>query len=173
MIIGSFDIGERNFAYSIGSLETLQRFRRCDVIKKKKQTIIESCQYISEILENEDWSQCDLIIIEHQMRTNIRAQRLGQHVWTWFSTKFPDTKPSFVPSHMKTQFFLGKNKLTDATRKRWSITKATEILTERGDEDNLTYLKGLEKKDDVSDTLLQLIAFLSKDNKNEKKLKNL
>lgn len=162
MIIGSFDIGENNFAYAIGSLETLHRFRLYDILKRKKQTIIESCEQISQILETENWSECNLIIIEQQIRANIRAQRLGQHIWTWFSIKFPRTKPCFVPSYMKTQFFLGKNNLTSSSRKKWAILKTIEILSERCDNVNLDYLNELKKQDDVSDSFLQLVAFLSR-----------
>jgi hypothetical protein len=160
-MIASFDIGEKNFAYSIGTRDFLHKWKHYNVMKKKTQTIIESCIAISKILDAEDWSKCKFVIIEQQMRTNIRAQRLAQHLWTWFFTKQPNLIIKFVPSSLKTQFFLGKNNLTSYQRKKWAVTKTLSILKERNDEKNLHYFDTLEKKDDISDTFLQLIAFAS------------
>lgn len=157
-MIASFDIGEKNFAYSIGTPTILVKWKHHNVLKKKAQTIVVSCVEISKILDQENWDGCQ-VIIEQQMRTNIRASRLGQHVWTYFSIKHPESTPVFIPAHRKTQFFLGKNTLSNKARKVWSTGKAVEILTSRGDQSNLDYLETLAKKDDVADTLLQLLAY--------------
>lgn len=160
-MIASFDIGEKNFAYSIGTGHELIKWKHYNVVKTKSQTVLASCAEITKILAQEDWNHCQ-VIIEQQMRTNIRASRLGQHVWTYFSIKHPETNPIFIPAHRKTQFFLGKNTLSNKARKTWSVEKAIEILKTRNDQNNLTYLETLPKKDDVADTLLQLVAYANK-----------
>ncbi len=159
-MIASFDIGEKNFAYAIGTKDTLVKWRHVNVMEKKRQTVVQSCIAITEVLEKEDWTNCK-VIIEQQMRTNSRASRLAQHVWSYFYLVHPESNPTFIPAHRKTQFFLGKNSLSNKERKKWSVEMVREILTGREDNANLTYLESLPKKDDVADTLLQLMAHLN------------
>ena len=161
-IVASFDIGEKNFAYSIGTSDKLIAMKHCNVLKKKTQSVIDSCKYVTEEIlnvESPSWYKCDAIIIEQQMKYNVRAQRLAQHVWTWFYTVHPSKIIEFVPSRLKTQHFIGKNVLSDKERKKWSVVKCTEILTEQNDTEHLSYMSHLKKKDDVADTYLQLIAW--------------
>lgn len=165
-VIASFDIGEKNFAYSVGTKDYLNEWYHVDVVKRKGQTISESCDAITSVLKEKElttWIWCKKVIIEQQMRCNIRAQRLAQHVWTWFRLTLPEINVEFVPSSLKTRHFLGpKNDLTPKGRKKWAIEKVREILKERNDIDNLTYMDSLKKKDDIADTYLQLIAYDSK-----------
>lgn len=191
MKIVSFDVGEKNFAYSIISKKEdddliIERVAHHNILKKNTQTIVESCILMTEILENivESLDVADdenfSIIIEQQMRTNIRSQRLSQHLWSYFYIRYgmgsgdlgsqfrmPRAHPNFclkfVPSHLKTQYFLGKNKLDNRMRKKWAVTKVHEILKKRDTEQNqliLTQIDSLKKQDDVCDTILQSIAFL-------------
>ena len=177
MKIVSFDVGEKNFAYSI-ILKTddndliIEKIAHHNILKKKMQTIIESCIIITEILENiiktlAEGPEVFSIIIEQQMRTNIRAQKLAQHLWSYFYIKFGMKDPAFclkfVPSHLKTQYFLGKNKLDNRARKKWAVTKVHDILKKHDTEQNkfiLTQIDALKKQDDICDTILQSIAFL-------------
>lgn len=175
MKILSFDVGEKNFAYSI-ILKTddneliIEKIAHHNILKKKMQTIIESCIIITEILENIIKTlENDVfsIIIEQQMKTNIRAQKLAQHLWSYFYLKFGMKDPAFclkfIPSHLKTQYFLGKNKLDNRSRKKWAVTKVYDILKKHNTEQNkfiLSQLDALKKQDDICDTILQSIAFL-------------
>lgn len=177
MKIVSFDVGEKNFAYSIISKKKdddeliFEKVAHHNIFKKKTQTVIESCILMTEILENiveelapdKNFS----IIIEQQMRANIRAQKLAQHLWSYFYIKYKMTDKKFclkfVPSHLKTQYFLGKNKLDDRMRKKWAVTKVYEILKMRDTEQNksiLSQIDSLKKQDDICDTILQSLAFL-------------
>jgi hypothetical protein len=160
-MIASFDIGEKNFAYCIGTASNVKKFRHENVLKKSRQTVLESCDLISKLLSEEDFSGCFRVIIEQQMRVNTRAQRISQHVWTWFRLMKPELNPIFVRSSLKTQHFLGKNSMTSRERKKWAVEKAIEILTSSHDEINLDYINKCVKKDDVADTYLQLIAYES------------
>lgn len=159
-MIASFDIGEKNFAYCIGTKDQIYTWCHHDVMKTKRQTIPESCVAISDILEQEDWFECNQIIIEQQMRTNVRAQRVSQHVWTWFHCKYPHIPVTFVKSSLKTQHFLGENTLSNRGRKKWAVEKSLSILKDRNDTKHIELLKTHKKKDDLSDTLLQLLAYL-------------
>ena len=189
MLIASFDIGEKNFAYCIadyandatgtlaagtlaaGTSDTSQlsilKIAHHNVILKKTQTVIESCIRVSALMsEDEQLMACDRFVIEQQMRCNTRAQRLAQHVWSTLYTLFPDRLIKFVPSHMKTQHFIGKNQLKDKERKTWSVVKVTQEGV-MGDSERhmqiIEEIEGMKKKDDVCDTILQVIAYVARD----------
>lgn len=185
MLIASFDIGEKNFAYCIadysandaaatpaaGTSDTSQlsilKIAHHNVILKKTQTVIESCIRVSSLMSaDEQLMACDRFVIEQQMRCNTRAQRLGQHVWSTLCTLFPDRLIKFVPSHMKTQHFIGKNQLKDKERKTWSVVKVTQEGV-MGDSERhkqiIAQIEGMKKKDDVCDTILQVIAYAARD----------
>lgn len=165
MMIVSFDIGEKNFAYAIGDKDTLVTWRCVDLTNGRKGATFErSCDAATELLNDAAalLDSCDKAIVERQMRNNTRAQRLSQHVWTWFRLMRPNLDVEFVPSTLKTSHFLSNNerrRLTDKTRKRWARNKVTDILTERGDEANMAYGRSLKKMDDVADSYLQLMAY--------------
>jgi hypothetical protein len=166
MLLASFDIGEKNFAYSIGEYKEgkliIIKVAHHNLNNKNKQTILESCINASIILNNDDMLMaCDQYIIEQQMRSNTRAQRLAQHLW---STLYTMNKiVSFVPSHLKTQYFIGKNKLNSKERKKWSVVKVTKekVMGEECDS-IVSDINKLKKKDDVCDTILQLIAYVNR-----------
>jgi hypothetical protein len=106
--IASFDVGECNLAYCIGDATQLMWWRRVDVVdptRKRAQTIAESCDAISAVLAAEgDWSaMCSTVLIEMQMRANVRAQRVSQHLWTWFRCKHPSLIVRFVGASRKTK----------------------------------------------------------------------
>ena len=90
MII-SIDVGEKNFAYCIGDLDRVYSWKCHNVMKKKNQTVIESCMMISDIMEHEKGliDQCSAVVIEQQMLGNVRAQRVAQHIWSWCTAKYP------------------------------------------------------------------------------------
>jgi len=182
MLIASFDMGEKNFAYCIADCRAndavdapkvdssqlnILKIAHHNVILKKTQTVLESCVRVSSLMsEDAQLMACDRFVIEQQMRCNTRAQRLAQHVWSTLYTRFPDRVIKFVPSHMKTQHFIGKNQLKDKERKMWSVVKVTQegVL---GDSERhkriLEEIEGMKKKDDVCDTILQVIAYASRD----------
>lgn len=172
MKLVSIDIGEKNFAFSIitvfprtpptlcssqASVDTqnlnlitmkVENVYLYDVLtsfsKKKKPTIIESCSKITRILETTpDVATCAVVLMEQQTRANIRAQRLAQHIWSYFHTKNllsrlteqplnlqpqnidrtetnnNPVKLLFVSSKLKTSCFV-KEPLTQAERKKWT-----------------------------------------------------
>lgn len=171
MMIASFDIGEKNFAYCIAEYDddhlSILKIAHHNVILKKTQTVIESCIRVSALMsDDEQLMACDRFVIEQQMRCNTRAQRLGQHVWSMLYARFPERLVKFVPSHMKTQHFIGKNQLKDKERKTWSVVKVTQEGV-MGDSERhrqiIKQIEGMKKKDDVCDTILQVIAYVGRD----------
>ena len=159
--VGSFDIGERNFAFCVGTEHDVTKWCLYDVVVKSQQTVIESCQRISQLLEDHDWIECDHIVIEQQMRGNIRAQRVAQHVWTWFSLKYPTIPVSLVAANSKLDYY-GQRKCTYSERKKWSVDKTLNILRDRNDNAHVAFLQQHRKKNDLADAFLQLLVFCKK-----------
>lgn len=185
MRIISFDIGEKNFAYAIGIHDEkneqteIVRIGHHNVITprdgpkrpKKRQNVIQSCENISSLLLplllSFDVKESLLILIEQQMGANNRAQKIAQHVWTVFHTMKElnsdlQWKVVFVPASLKTQKFLGKNTLTPKQRKSWAAQQILSGNVLENHEEIKTQIRNMDKKDDVCDSILQLIAFLKK-----------
>lgn len=170
MKIASFDVGEKNFAYCIGHNDitmSIKKIVHVNIIESKKQTVIESCIKISKLLdEDKDIEDCTNIIIEQQMGSNIRAQKIAQHLWTYFYTKYSKKISkkiiTFIPSRFKTQYFLNKNELNYKKRKNWAIEKVLNNDFEeiKIDENIINQINNLNKKDDICDTILQFIVYV-------------
>ena len=125
----------------------------------------------------EYWDQCDIFIIEKQMsfrgKINTMALKLAQHCWSYFALKYGLSKEIVeFPAYHKTQI-LGAAKdekynkggkltykaIDKASRKKWCIEKALDILTIKNDLDTIIYIKSKRKKDDLADVICQLQAF--------------
>lgn len=160
----SFDVGERNLAFYVGTVDVCERWERVDVTAcaKKRRTVVESCDAISErVLRPNDelWKKCDGgILIEQQITRNVRAQRIMQHVWTWFRTMYPSSTVVIVPSTLKTRHFT-KDAIRD--RKAWSIRKVRDILRDATVMMRIlddTIARG-NKIDDLCDAYLQMFVY--------------
>lgn len=126
----------------------------------------------------EYWEKCSFFVIEEQMsfgkKINKMAMKLAQHCYSYFVIKYPNGKiPIEFPAYNKTQI-LGAPKvegkpykngkvrykaMEKGARKKWSVEKAIEILTCRGEIEVLETLTTSKKKDDLADVLTQLQAF--------------
>jgi hypothetical protein len=155
MIVASFDIGEKNLAHVICQGDKVIDMVHINVLIKKNQTISESCDYISTHLSEKDWSNVNIILLERQMKVNIRALCIAQHIWTWFRIKYPDLKIEYVSARLKTN----GEKLTYRERKKYTVV---ETRTRLKDTPFITYLDSLPKQDDVSDAYMQYISWTLK-----------
>ena len=124
------------------------------------------------------FSQCDYIVVERQMQfgkiRNPNAIRIAHHVQSYFHLMFGRlARVIDFPAYHKTQVLgapkvahLTKKGLTrykavdKPTRKKWACSIAEDILLARLDWDSIEKMTDMKKKDDVSDCLLQSIAFL-------------
>lgn len=188
MYIISIDIGEKNFAFSFikytkeenANVFEVEDVNLYNVIEKPKQTIIESCCKISNLLQTHDDKicTCSFILIEQQMRPNIRAQRVAQHVWSYLHTKYvtgkkPGEHPNItsVSSTLKTKMFTTVD-LSKHQRKKWVtdsiltrnivVLAKTHAITTIIPDHILTKIQEFIKQDDVCDTIVQALVFLIK-----------
>jgi len=102
------------------------------------------------------------------------ALKLAQHCYSYFTLKYGrQHKIIEFPAYNKTQV-LGAPKIQgkpyksgkirykameQRDRKKWSVNKAIEILTCRGEMDILEEMTSVKKKDDLADVLVQLQSF--------------
>lgn len=128
---------------------------------------------------SEYWDKCSYFVIEQQMsfgknKRNTMALKLGQHCYSYFTIRYGRFKRVVeFPAYHKTQV-LGTEKIRGKrykngnyqwktidkpTRKKWSITRATELLHFRGEVGTIDNIKTKAKKDDLADTFCQLQAF--------------
>jgi len=119
--------------------------------------------------------KCDEIVIEEQMsfakRINLTAIKIGQHVYSYFSIKYPSKKITILPAYNKTQLLGCPGGFTKPQRKKWIVEKGKEIWTLRGDLENLEKIektkgKKAVKLDDVFDCLALNLTYMITDNYN-------
>jgi hypothetical protein len=156
--------------------ENKSLMKNCDT---KKYLDTEVFHNLTKLFDEnmELWNSCDVFLIEQQMNRNIMALKIGQHCFSYFLFKFGRTKRviEFAAYH-KTQALnapripitkLLKNgtektlfrNMTKPERKKWSVKRTNEILTMRDDISSLDKLKGMRKRDDVSDCILMIQAY--------------
>lgn len=133
------------------------------------------------------WDSCDKVLIEEQYYNpyaqnkagiNKDAILLGESCFTYFVCQHPKVKVEYFKSALKTQT-LGcsdhitkvdkstglrqSKKMTKYDRKKWSVEKAREIFTLRGDDTAIEQLANKrQKQDDVSDCVIMCQAYVFK-----------
>lgn len=161
--------------FKSGKKILLKNFNISQNIDKKKYFDLEICHNMIDVLDEYKnyWDIVSYFIIEQQMsfgkKCNTMALKIGQHCESYFMFKYGRFKNVIeFPSYHKTQILgfqkiltklkNGKTKYkSDAyKRKKWAIEMATYIITEREDFDTLNEILNNKKKDDISDTIIQL-----------------
>ncbi len=113
----------------------------------------------------EYWNKCEVFVIEQQMsfgrrKYNTMALKLGQHCFSYFIIMYSTFKTTIeFPAYHKTQVLGARRKMSKKERKEWAVDKAIDILSDREDNTSLEQLTSKKKKDDYSDTIVQLQAF--------------
>jgi hypothetical protein len=183
--IASFDIGKKNFAFVVQEFDTheLELAKTKDKLYLDPRTFINMTDTLDEY--KDIWDTCSVFVIEQQMsfgkKRNTMALKLGQHCYSYFSIFYRDFKKVIeFPSYHKTQMLdapkkfgsikktykNGKSKMIKDNHKKWSIRLATRILEMKNDLEHLEILSKMKKKDDVSDCLLMIYAYILLTRKN-------
>ncbi len=138
-------------------------------VKKKGSKTLDSSVFIrlTNLLDShkEYFDKCSTIIIEQQMsfgsKINTMAIKIAQHTYSYFLFRYGNTKKIVeFPSYNKTQILGAPGGLDKPQRKKWAIEKANEIWTMRGDMDTIDMITTKKKKDDMSDCLLHVLAYI-------------
>lgn len=162
----SIDIGSKNCAFYIEEFdhEKLTIDNLFTLGKRKYWALIDfSGDLWSNIVSYLDknrhlFDRCNGIVIERQLKLNYSAQTIQHFIFSYFRVLYGPFKViTDISASRKTQVF-GAPKMIKKERKKWTVTRTTEILTENNDIEGLAIL--LKKKsDDLADAYLQLKAF--------------
>jgi len=148
-------------------------------VETKNEVSNDTLCTLTEFLDSnmDAFSRCDYIVVEKQMQfgkiRNTRAVRVAHHVQSYFLIKFGRLAQVFsFPAYHKTQVLGAKKiKITTKsgkvrfksvdkpTRKKWAVDIVEDILLARRDFTTIEKIALMKKRDDVSDCLLQSIAF--------------
>jgi hypothetical protein len=172
MWIASFDIGVRNFAFSVIDADTLSPvvFDCIDLVNTKGDEYSVHTLYTVLGCWNTVWEQCSVFLIEQQMQhrhaSNIKAIKIAQHVIGYFHFLFHASSPRpeilEFPAYHKTQTFC-KKKMSKYERKKWAVDYMLRFFKDHG-------LSGLldtyAKKDDLCDCFLMCLAYCHQLKKN-------
>lgn len=114
---------------------------------------------------------CHVVIIEKQLPINYRALRMSQHTLTYFMIHLKNLEPTLpmffeVMPTLKGRELGAPPNTNEKGIKIWAVEKAIELLTIRNDKVGLNILNRKvagkrEKKDDLSDVVLQIEALFS------------
>jgi hypothetical protein len=106
---------------------------------------------------------CKAFVLEKQLKKNPEAQRIEQHVYSYLVIRYKLSKDviSLLSRLKYTETGIPPTVKTKYYRKKWAWVRCKEILEEVGDQGALEYIFKTHKtkKDDLSDTLLQVYAF--------------
>jgi hypothetical protein len=101
-----------------------------------------------------------IMVIEKQLPRNYNTVRLSQHIITYFMIRYSDSITIYeVEPRMKSKLLGYDKSICGNNVKKWSISKAIEILTQYNDINGLDILNKESKKDDLADTVCQIESF--------------
>jgi hypothetical protein len=166
----SVDIGSRNFAIRVEVTESPRPHPLAilfDLVDfgEDKANIDAQCdrmsRYFTERRHIFDGAKVLVVeqqrLIHNQIQNATRNMRMMQHVFSYFQLFHPTIERVELSPLIKTGAGSGAPKGMDRDeRKDWGIAKAIELLTERGDTASLNVIAGAKKKDDLTDTVIQL-----------------
>lgn len=164
----------KRFIEDIACCGRLVHWEKKDLGDKKvyhtQQSFIHLIQWLDELKKQGLFQDVHVILIEQQMKTNFIATSLMHHIHSYFLIHYQLYKQVILyPSKNKTRVlgapfqFIHKGKTTIMNkyqRKKWSVNTVTDLLTKRNDNNSLELLKKESKKDDLCDTISQLVSYI-------------
>jgi hypothetical protein len=160
MRLVAFDMGSRNFAWSIVSFEPRTPVSAVVVDRFDLQPLDPENLYRSlhQYLESNEhhFSDCSVILVEQQMKINIQALKLSQHVLAFFMIRHP-TKTILEYSASNKTRILGIETSTKKERKQATVDYTTALLEHDPVMGELFHM--LRKKDDVADCVMMCISY--------------
>jgi hypothetical protein len=167
----------KRFIKDIGCIGQLIHFEKKDLGDKKcyfsGEAFFTLYQWLDDLIEKGLFNDVHTILIEQQMKTNNICISIMHHLHSYFLLKFKRYKFIILYQSRNKTRVLGAaltkkskddgNKLIKTTkynRKVWSVKLITELLSQRKDENSLNLLKTEKKKDDICDTVSQLLSYV-------------
>lgn len=173
MIITSIDPGIYNcgiYVCCYNNVEKTYQSLYLDRLNFKDETgnyYDKSIKILDKIQEKHQFfSSSHYIIIESQMAISYNNTRMGQHLITYFTTRYSNrgNRPLVIEfnSQSKTRL-LNCPKMKKYEYKKWCRNKAVSLLKERNNDSEKKFIDCLlvsKKADDMGDTICQLYAWV-------------
>lgn len=164
--IVSCDPGIKNFAMRIEyrSLDGDIKMIMSDRIDISDTVYKSRYEQLHEFLDThrEQIIKCKLFIVERQLPKNFEATAMSNHVLSYFMTLrhlLPSESVIIDVTAKNKGYQLGApKKCIDYWLKRWAIIRAEALFKCRNDTEGLSMLYLYDKKDDISDTAIQIEA---------------
>ena len=170
--IASFDPGSRNFGVRIEQRWTVDHpWDRTRVVLLTKWDLTQrgvplmvSCvrrlhHHLSQLADY--LAQCHYILVEQQMPVNSTAYRVAQHVitqcWGYIVNNNLNTWLVELNSRLKGERLHAPRGINI---KQWSVAEAQRLSQRQQDHTTLVVLQGSGKLDELSDTTIQIQAWL-------------
>jgi hypothetical protein len=160
----SIDIGVVNFSYCIEERDitkdgcTIESILQNGTITHLENQNI-TLKSVIDVLNALPISECNGgVIIENQLRANLKCVKMQQHIATYFMIVHPKIKVIPFSSKHKTHVFTDE-KMTKYQRKKYTVVKALELLSLRKDDAMIKTINSVKKKDDMADVIMQLQAY--------------
>jgi hypothetical protein len=115
---------------------------------------------VIDFLNSYDFSKVEIIIVEHQLRKNYIMELMEQHILTYFMMRFND-EPIYreiisIDPKLKSSILNFPKKCNVKEHS----SKAADYILRLHKDDTADFISNLRKKDDDSDTICQLEAYL-------------
>jgi hypothetical protein len=164
----------KRYIQNIGSIGKLIHFERKDLGDKKcyyaNQAFFNLYEWLDNLCDSGLFDDVHTILIEQQLKTNNIALSIMHHIHAYFLLKFKRFKIILLYQSRNKTRVLGASLMTEKNgktiktskynRKVWSVKLITELLTVRNDKKSLELLKAEKKKDDLCDTVSQLLSYV-------------
>lgn len=177
-IIISIDPGIKNYAIRVESRERIDpdtKDEKVGTIKPllyellhpvmtKNDPIEKAINNLTLFLNNhvELFKKCHMVIIERQMHMNYKSSRIMQHTITYFMVHLKDAirLPLIIEldSKLKGRQLGAPSGITEGELKKWATREAMDLLYRRKDWVSYAKIQNEKKKDDLSDTVMQIEA---------------
>lgn len=167
----AFDIGFRNFAFSVIEWKdgdwNIKFMSNKDLMIHSTEIFWDSFhQYLISIGKWID--DVEFCMIEKQMgfggRVNYKAIQMASHLMAHILLYHPTKAVVEYPSSRKTKVFkVHYEKWAD--RKHWAVTFVEQLCRDQGDEVALEWLQSFPKKDDICDTILMILSYIEEKKK--------
>jgi len=107
--------------------------------------------------------EINYVIVEKQLPINYRSTVIQNYTLAYFNDKLADLPnlPDIISlsPRIKGRYLGAPPTLNKRGLKQWAVEKALHICQQRGDEFSLSVFKKSRKKDDLADTLVQVVSF--------------
>ena len=165
----AFDIGFRNFAYTIMTVndETgewdVKLMKNVDFVELYGKTDTFWIDFHNYLLGLKSvFENCQVCLIEKQMgfgnKVNYKAIQMASQLLAHFLIVYPSILSIEYPSTQKTKMF-DKHLVRWKDRKDWSVQFTTELFALKEDTVCIEWLETYRKKDDICDTILMILAY--------------